>query len=1721
MLTRDSAGNGRGNDAWVDHERASLALWLAASQPATARAMIGAAAGGASAVLSAIVRRIGPKGPLGRAALSANPAVAVLRYLGAASCLTAAVAAMPSSALSQQGGVLAMAAQGVLANLARRANDGATALAALLVLNNCFPALCANLDIAAKDKRVIFGTIADLLASPQLAVHEANTNRELARLDVGSLYLATNVLVKACLLMPPALAADFLTSSGALRRVLALAEWSRSTGALFEACGDAKLLGELVVPGSQEALGSVVAELGGVVGLGGDHCAADSDSEPDDGAGGRALQPGEAAYRLCRVLQLQTVFLLSLALDSLVAVADPTKKTTITTAAAAAKTTTTTTMAMATAATAATTKPQQPQQPQPQQEQEQQQQQQQQLLLPPEQRLPQNKSNITLLHQIAVLLLGAVGDARDAFAALQRDKEAAAAERVRQLLERREREALLKLQAGGELSKSVEDRAEQRRREAAEEAQSAELTEHPDELRLRIVELCALRGLCELVFKDTLGAEWALKNRNGLLAIADLRAMSDEARRSNLDLFTALVRRAEPSGPALQMLIEMLEPVVVADLLVRFPEEANAAMLLSEVLRHRSEACEDVVVGNVLTLIEYRAALLEPADTRGHALITFMLDTVIRLCEQPASREALRRVALDGNASRLPGGTSKVGAVEALLVVLGKLLSLEERGAHQLDTTLHCVRALAALLRLGPGVTAPTECFVRARGPSLFLALVEEFAGSARAAADAVGQLGVALGVKARSYALLVEALKLVRQLCMVRSASLQRELLSAETLATMLAVCTAELETSANEQFRRLDAQGKRLAASILVALPFPREVGEPCIIAVVRRLLCLDYSQVPTVGCAQQAFAARMLSRCEFSEQGSALLRRSGVVATLLRHATEADAQLGPRARAEHRRANALLGLVYITADDANMQEHVCNVALYQLLKLAWQTEVSHEQHLLARLLEQLARNKNNRTRVYKAEIRARAVVQRWAQQSLRVALDNDHLVLHDDDEAEEQAEGKQSPSHHAVVLGADEMAARAELESVIRTRADYQRWLIDDLRVRHKKTVLPFQKNDAAVRAKELHKKLPRLPDGAVADASMVLTPRESPLWSFRDSILSPVNQTSSVARSNGKEPAMTSALLLGQSMCQPAKLLWTRPRQDHHQHQEHQRQDQHLHQHQQHQQHAHEDALHEAVEEPESQDKRAYRAAWRVPPKSGDPNRELSDLVPATATSHDLDVPPAEGHDPLAEMRAGETATARITQRTLAHAVQLWLPAKWREIFALPPLRTPCPSDAAAEAVAGLEQVANADGATSSPAAATALAQVLEDLQQRWTSIGEPLDRPLRLFVEVVASTSGNGGGGASGSGASVSTTTTNNNNNNNEEESSVAAAMFDDVQRLERRLEAEAESEPALEPAEGWLAARSRALHAHLVWRASTDNAAIAPLFRKFLEHHGLSATAKTVDDSSPLPLETLVSALAAANHKALAGAPTAADTALLLEAAASGRADLARARRLAQEDGRALTVALRTTLGGRPADWPRRLPPAALCEVGLADADASLAAALAEGVMRACEDLGDLPPAAAGKGVEELILRLAALVPLPAERVSEARSYLGGGGPQQPPLPDLASQRMSRRMRALPFEDRAIFAADAAPAASLTDRTRLLLHSLRRHLRPSVAIAKAAAEAAAAHAVASNNATSVPYTDEDAAREQQQLLLQKLLEDDEAEVLEQQLEPGPEELLER
>ncbi|GBG30431.1 Hypothetical Protein FCC1311_066502 [Hondaea fermentalgiana] len=144
----------------------------------------------------------------------------------------------------------------------------------------------------------------------------------------------------------------------------------------------------------------------------------------------------------------------------------------------------------------------------------------------------------------------------------------------------------------------------------------------------------------------------------------------------------------------------------------------------------------------------------------------------------------------------------------------------------------------------------------------------------------------------------------------------------------------------------------------SSTVGNKFARLAGPTYLSALVVHMLGASQSAIRSCG-------ARLLGQLRSTAVGQALVRNNGGIDLLLK-LTEQD----ENEAAVH---NALRGLRHVSLDP-DSQIYLCRKGLYRLLEMAWTSPHKGHRRIIAQILRQLSENADNKTLIYKAELRSR---------------------------------------------------------------------------------------------------------------------------------------------------------------------------------------------------------------------------------------------------------------------------------------------------------------------------------------------------------------------------------------------------------------------------------------------------------------------------------------------------------------------------------------------------------------------------------------------------------------------------------------------------------------------------------------------------------------------------------------------------------------------------
>lgn len=1042
---------------------------------------------------------------------SSKPSIEALQFVCAAALLTRNGSHDPVAR--------SLVAQECFIDLGRRANDGFVLLSSLVLLNNTLEGFFEDTSVEDESKRVVLGKLSNHFASPQLIVHDVETKGVMARTDLSTIILACSAISKACLRLPIFGASELLCGSGAIRRLLALGEWSYEVLMIANSSQNSDGLGQIVVPHAQKTLRLYTSALRSAF-----------EMDPQD----------DIRVNLIRVVLIQCLFLLSVATRNI------------------------------------------------------------------QDQLPLTETSKPMFLELAKLFCKTIRMIRSEWIVISEGK---AAERLRKI---EAAEAAAELAAMKAIETGNKNTSTENQNGLGEDGSqdgsfnnTIIVDDHPQEWVLRNIELCALRGFRSLLDAKYLSAE-DLESHFCDEYLPDLASflecVSEDARRCSIDIinrFICIIELMEDQKQAKSLLERIsidAEPVLIVDMLLENPHEDNVAFLLCRVTKYSGNGAATEIINNVLSLIDHRTIAMEDHYSSSDLLIiTYLLDVILYAAQSRERRHSM--------------GTQEGGcAVEVILGCLTRMLAITARPHQAYDCITHACMALTLILQDVNNL----ERFANARGVQLLCALVEEF-GRTSARLKPGPEKGL-------HYEVLLHALKLWRVIIMSRSVHFQQEVLCAEVMDTLFTLACADFEDDTSEYLKQC-AQAKRLAASILVALPFKRDVAEPCLIAIARRFICRDYTEILPVAVEQQSFGARMFSRVEISETGHELLRRTHVIKALIDfvcHEPDGDLTLEDHAQDDARKESALIGLLYLCAEDAKTQVYVCSTALYRLLKSAWVLQSKYQHTLVGKLLEQLARNKMNRTKMFKAEMRARAIAVRFHKQILtdasslgqtrisprplsaergrtnqvpnQTSSQEKHLLhpqnigtnkleaidtkAHSygtewtDPECEseclssnilecdtEQAQIHYDATKRASVLDLgngelliiEEDSVKAEsiaaddMHELVRLQHEYSQWL-------DKQTPSPSKKTSRKSKSSS-PKALGRIPAIKSPKCKQAKLPatkgslEASSLWTLKESIFTPHENLSAVACSNGRLSKHVPREDLFVALNQPAKLLWT--------------------------------------------------------------------------------------------------------------------------------------------------------------------------------------------------------------------------------------------------------------------------------------------------------------------------------------------------------------------------------------------------------------------------------------------------------------------------------------------------------------------------------------------------------------------------------------------------
>ena len=506
-----------------------------------------------------------------------------------------------------------------------------------------------------------------------------------------------------------------------------------------------------------------------------------------------------------------------------------------------------------------------------------------------------------------------------------------------------------------------------------------------------------------------------------------------------------------PSSEAAIELANALDPVALTRLVIDSPTETNNAFLLSLIWRYTDKTCDNELASILVSLFAHSV-------DHSQAVTTYLAQCIFCISQAPP-------------ASVFIGTTEGGSIVKILIEAVGKFISLPGKTLMILECTKECLKALFQIIRCKDNA----EIFIKEHGIQFMCAVLEELNSCSTSPKE----------TRRIEYLIAASVLKVVRVLIMTQSSKLQQAILHPEVIDTFFTLACSSYDP--NLELQEHSARVKRLAASVLVALPLPTDIGEKCIIAISRSFLCNESDKFNGASI-QQSFGAEMISRIEFSIAGQELVIKTGIVKQLLDFVANEEGC---------RRSHSLIGLVGLCDNSQKIQEYVCKSSLYKLIKLAWTVSKDYDHLLVAKLLEKLATNSINRTMLYKAEMRARNIVIKWQTMT----------------DAEKSAFDATQSVQEMKCRDLEEQQACTDVDLMI-IKAQYNKWMTNDLKV--------IQSNDV------------------VKQDAKIMSLLDSQFWAFRDSILCPANNPSMASRSNNAE--LTSCFHT--NMSQPEKLLYQR-------------------------------------------------------------------------------------------------------------------------------------------------------------------------------------------------------------------------------------------------------------------------------------------------------------------------------------------------------------------------------------------------------------------------------------------------------------------------------------------------------------------------------------------------------------------------------------------------
>ena len=215
-------------------------------------------------------------------------------------------------------------------------------------------------------------------------------------------------------------------------------------------------------------------------------------------------------------------------------------------------------------------------------------------------------------------------------------------------------------------------------------------------------------------------------------------------------------------------------------------------------------------------------------------------------------------------------------------------------------------------------------------------------------------------------------------------------------------------------------------------------------------------------------RSFAASFLSSLVPSKKGHEIIRDGGGLEKMI--------ELACSGSIDNSKRNALQGLLFASKDSLS-QEHIARY-LYRLLFLSWNICDPDSQLLLTQIMNNLALNPRNRSRLYKAELRCKAMLG-WA---------------HCKERREESSSAMESPQRSPARSRAESLEeTMRKLKFQDSVKQDYVEWL-DHL-----------DAEDIKKPKKPMKKKKSRAKRATPRSKFVVSNPQCSPLWPVKEQIL----------------------------------------------------------------------------------------------------------------------------------------------------------------------------------------------------------------------------------------------------------------------------------------------------------------------------------------------------------------------------------------------------------------------------------------------------------------------------------------------------------------------------------------------------------------------------------------------------------------------------------------